>query len=74
MVGSPITFGGVVVGLWHMWERKTSAKVLDEDDGQNNGITQDNEPRARTESSENYVATSSTIFYGLQTGFRRYFL
>lgn len=69
MVGSPIIFGGVVVGLWHMWERKTSAKDLDEDDGQNNGITQDNEPRARTESSENYVATSSTIFYGRRPDF-----
>ncbi|KAH7867370.1 hypothetical protein Vadar_032579 [Vaccinium darrowii] len=73
MVGSPIIFGGVVVGLWHMWERKTSAKDLDEDDGQNNGITQDNEPRARTESSENYVATSSTIFYGRRPDFQEIF-
>ncbi|CAL5328769.1 unnamed protein product [Camellia sinensis] len=34
MVASPIVFGGVVIGLWHLWDRKTLAREAhDEDDG-----------------------------------------
>lgn len=69
MVGSPIIFGGVVVGLWHIWERKTSAKESGEDDGQEVGIMQSNQPRAQKESSEDYAATSNSIQYGCRPDF-----
>ncbi|XP_058186398.1 ferric reduction oxidase 7, chloroplastic-like isoform X2 [Rhododendron vialii] len=73
MVGSPIIFGGVVVGLWHIWERKTSAKESDEDDGQNIGIMQNNQPSAQKESSEDYTATSNSIRYGRRPDFEEIF-
>ncbi|KAF7130024.1 hypothetical protein RHSIM_Rhsim10G0099300 [Rhododendron simsii] len=73
MVGSPIIFGGVVVGLWHIWERKTSAKESDEDDGQNVGTMQNNQPSAQKESSEDYAATSNSIRYGRRPDFEEIF-
>ncbi|KAF7144229.1 hypothetical protein RHSIM_Rhsim05G0110600 [Rhododendron simsii] len=73
MVGSPIIFGGVVVGLWHMWETKTSAKELGEDDRQNSGIMQNNQPREQKQSSECYGATSNIVRYGCRPDFKEIF-
>ncbi|KAG5528424.1 hypothetical protein RHGRI_029188 [Rhododendron griersonianum] len=73
MVGSPIIFGGVVVGLWHIWERKTSAKESDEDDGQKIGIMQNNQPSAQKESSEDYTPASNSIRYGRRPDFEEIF-
>ncbi|GFZ09493.1 ferric reduction oxidase 6 [Actinidia rufa] len=74
MVASPIIFGGVVVGLWHLWERKTSAReVYEDDDGQKIDILPDNEPRARKELIQDYVDTSNTIRYGQRPDFGEIF-
>ncbi|XP_057502904.1 ferric reduction oxidase 6-like [Actinidia eriantha] len=74
MVVSPIIFGGVVVGLWHLWERKTSEReVYEDDDGQKIDIFPGNEPRASKESSQDYVATSNTIRYGQRPDFGEIF-
>ncbi|KAI8554906.1 hypothetical protein RHMOL_Rhmol05G0133400 [Rhododendron molle] len=73
MVGSPIIFGGVVVGLWHMWETKTSAKELGEDDRQNSGIMQNNQPREQKGSSECCGATSNIVRYGCRPDFKEIF-
>ncbi|XP_058213684.1 ferric reduction oxidase 7, chloroplastic-like isoform X2 [Rhododendron vialii] len=73
MVGSPIIFGGVVVGLWHLWETKTSAKELGEDDRQNSGIMQNNQPREQKESSECCGATSNIVRYGCRPDFKEIF-
>ncbi|GFY94643.1 ferric reduction oxidase 6 [Actinidia rufa] len=74
MVVSPIIFGGVVVGLWHIWERKTSAReVYEDDDEQKIDILPGNEPRASKESSQDYVATSNTIRYGRRPDFGEIF-
>lgn len=73
MVASPIIFGGIVIGLWHLWERKTSAKELDEDDGPKIGIMQDNGTRAQKESSEEHTATSNSVRYGGRPDFKEIF-
>lgn len=70
MVASPIIFGGIVIGLWHLWERKTSAKELDEDDGPKIGIMQDNGTRAQKKSSEEHAATSNSVRYGGRPEFK----
>ncbi|KAL7001870.1 Ferric reduction oxidase 7, chloroplastic, variant 2 [Sarracenia purpurea var. burkii] len=73
MVASPIIFGGIVVGLWHLWDRKTLTREVDEDDGQKIDSMQDNERRAQKESRLDYVATSNTIRYGQRPDFKEIF-
>lgn len=74
MVASPIVFGGVVIGLWHLWERKTLAREAhDEDDGPKIDTLEGNEARAHKESSQDYVASSNSIQYGRRPDFKEIF-
>ncbi|KAA8536665.1 hypothetical protein F0562_029143 [Nyssa sinensis] len=66
MVASVCIFGGLVVGLWHLWERKTSAKEVCEDDGQKIDNMQN-------ETSQNNWASSSIIQYGRRPDFKEIF-
>ncbi|XP_059648339.1 ferric reduction oxidase 7, chloroplastic-like [Cornus florida] len=73
MTASVVIFGGFVIGLWHIYERKTSEKEVWADDSQNADIVPYNEPRAHKESSQENFSSSSTIQYGRRPDFGEIF-
>ncbi|KAG8368965.1 hypothetical protein BUALT_Bualt15G0101100 [Buddleja alternifolia] len=65
MTLSVVVFGGFVIGLWNLWERRTSAHEFE--DTKENGIVQQNDPRMHKSSGhERYV---SSIRYGKRPNF-----
>ncbi|KAI3445519.1 hypothetical protein Pfo_002184 [Paulownia fortunei] len=69
MVVSVLLFGGLVIGLWHLWERKTSVHEFDETI--ENGTLQQREPKMHKNSGkEQYI---SSIRYGQRPDFRGIF-
>ncbi|XP_052205314.1 ferric reduction oxidase 7, chloroplastic-like [Diospyros lotus] len=73
MVASPVIFGGVVIALWHRWESKTSARVVDENDGPKIDLVQDNKQRALEELHHHYGAIPNSIQYGHRPDFKEIF-
>ncbi|KAA8545351.1 hypothetical protein F0562_020135 [Nyssa sinensis] len=71
MVASVFLFGGLVIGLWHLWERKTSTGEAIADDGQKIDIMQNNEATEYKEPCQNTF--SSTIQYGYRPDFEEIF-
>ncbi|KAK8662325.1 hypothetical protein V6N13_091906 [Hibiscus sabdariffa] len=74
MVASVVIFGGIVIGLWHLWERKVSAKVEDQYNGsikaespQSNGTVTDKD------STPNNLESSTIIQYGSRPDFKEIF-
>ncbi|KAK4427525.1 Ferric reduction oxidase 7, chloroplastic [Sesamum alatum] len=70
MAVSILIFGGLVIGLWHLWERKTSS-----DEGEkhieNTGTVKQNEPEMHKDpGKEQYVSTTR---YGQRPDFRGIF-
>jgi hypothetical protein len=63
MVASVFIFGGFVVGLWHLWDRRISAKEQCED---NAGRT---ETVAQKDSDEESLANFTSIHYGARPDF-----
>ncbi|KAK8510285.1 hypothetical protein V6N12_008158 [Hibiscus sabdariffa] len=66
MVASVVIFGGVVIGLWHLWEKKVSAKVEEDND------------RTKVESvankySQKNVESSTIVQYGTRPDFKEIF-
>ncbi|KAK8987158.1 hypothetical protein V6N11_055470 [Hibiscus sabdariffa] len=68
MVASVVIFGGVVIGLWHLWEKKVTAKVEEED----NDKTKD-ETVANKYSSQKNVESSTIVQYGTRPDFKEIF-
>ncbi|KAL5856332.1 hypothetical protein ACOSQ3_003790 [Xanthoceras sorbifolium] len=71
MVASVLIFGGPVIGLWHLWERRTSTR---EDYGeikvgqaQNNGTVDHKDPSQKNQKN------STTILYGTRPDFKEIF-
>lgn len=73
MVASVVIFGGPVIGLWHLWERRTSAREEHEDDKRkvedehNNGIMDHKDPSQKSQKS------LTTLLYGARPDFKEIF-
>lgn len=67
MAASVLIFGGLVVGLWYLWERKMSVRKESEDD-EKSVIVQHNEPSIDKDSSKERF--SSKIRYGQRPDFK----
>ncbi|KAL0364938.1 UNVERIFIED_CONTAM: Ferric reduction oxidase 7, chloroplastic [Sesamum angustifolium] len=69
MAASVLIFGGLVIGLWHLWERKTSSHECEKNT--ENGTVKQNEPNIHKDSGkEQYI---STTLYGQRPDFRGIF-
>lgn len=67
MTASVLIFGGLVVGLWYLWERKVSGREESEDD-EKTVIMQHNEPSVDKDSRKE--SFSKTIRYGQRPDFK----
>lgn len=70
MITSVVIFGGLVVGLWHLWERRILAKEQFEDDKLNIDKAEHKETVAREDS---HLAKLSGIRYGARPDFKEIF-
>lgn len=68
MTASVLFFGGMVVGLWHLWGRSSSGDMLQDDIK-----VQHNKLVNHESSSLEQLASSNTIHYGLRPDFRAIF-
>ncbi|GMI80640.1 ferric reduction oxidase 7, FERRIC REDUCTION OXIDASE 7 [Hibiscus trionum] len=74
MVASVVIFGGVVIGLWHLWERNVSAKVEDRDNGSIKAESpQSNGTVADKDLTQNNLESSTIIQYGCRPDFKEIF-
>lgn len=69
MVVSTLIFGGLVICLWHIWERKTGINELE--DTSENGNLQQTGPKLNKKSVQEQYST--TIRYGQRPDFRGVF-
>lgn len=70
MIASVLIVGGIVVGLWHIWERRISASEVCEKDRKKIGMMEQYEHLThRTLSLEN-LASSNSIHYGCRPDFQ----
>ncbi|XAR53696.1 Ferric-chelate reductase (NADH) [Bertholletia excelsa] len=72
MVLSPVILGGIVIGLWHLWEMKTSTREEQEGDWQKDMI-ENNEERVQKDSNHDHVSSLNTIRYGCRPDFKEIF-
>lgn len=61
MVASVIIFGGLVIGLWHFWDRRTSANKKSLDEIETVDIQQTVTTTHKNSSEESFI---TTIKYG----------
>ena len=73
MVASIFIFGGIVIGLWHLWERKIAANKDCEDDRKKIGTAEQFEHPAHRTLSLEHLASSNTIHYGCRPDFQEIF-
>ncbi|GAV63751.1 Ferric_reduct domain-containing protein/FAD_binding_8 domain-containing protein/NAD_binding_6 domain-containing protein [Cephalotus follicularis] len=69
MVVSVLVFGGLVVGLWHLWERQVSAKEVYEDNKMKCDMAEQKESMAQ----KDLFASSTNIQYGSRPDFKEIF-
>lgn len=65
MVASVLIFGGLVISLWHLWERDVSEEESKDEKAE---ITQHNEPQTDKDPHQKHI--SSTFHYGQRPDFR----
>lgn len=70
MVASVIVFGGLVIGLWHFWDRISSAKETLRDEKKTDGILHNESTTHENLSEESFV---KTIKHGLRPDFTEIF-
>ncbi|KAM1731636.1 hypothetical protein ACFX11_017496 [Malus domestica] len=75
MVASVVVFGGLVVGLWHLWERKFSPQDQCEDDTSDVYKAEHEETVGRSDSNEHRENLSKLtgIRYGARPNFKEIF-
>nr|XP_008394229.2 ferric reduction oxidase 6-like isoform X2 [Malus domestica] len=75
MVASVVVFGGLVVGLWHLWERKFSPQDQCEDDTSDVYKAEHEETIGRSDSNEHRENLSKLtgIRYGARPNFKEIF-
>ncbi|CAL5401911.1 unnamed protein product [Camellia sinensis] len=69
MAASVLVFGGLVVGLWHRWEKTSSTEESEVYD-----VAQHDEPAERKDSCREYLARSSTVHYGCRPNLNEIFV
>ena len=65
MVASVLIFGGLVISLWHLWERNVSGKESEDEKAE---IMQHNEPQIDKDPHRKHF--SSTFHYGQRPDFK----
>ena len=70
MLASVFIFGGVVVGLWHLWERRNAAREACKDKRIMVEKMQHNEILAHTDSCQHKLASSINTYYGSRPDFK----
>ncbi|KAK9286122.1 hypothetical protein L1049_014503 [Liquidambar formosana] len=73
MAAGVFIFGGLVVGLWHIWDRRISASEEREDDRKRIDIVQHNEHVAQKDSCLENLASANTLHYGYRPDFNDIF-
>ncbi|KAK4587892.1 hypothetical protein RGQ29_019053 [Quercus rubra] len=73
MLASVFIFGGVVAGLWHLWERQNAAREACKDNRIMVEKMQHNEIVAHTDSSQQKLASSINTYYGSRPDFKDIF-
>ncbi|XWS56487.1 hypothetical protein CRYUN_Cryun09bG0089600 [Craigia yunnanensis] len=75
MVASVIIFGGPVIGLWHLWDKKVSARdnEHEEDDRIKVESSQSNETAAYKDLTQMNLESSTIIRYGSRPDFKEIF-
>ncbi|KAK7843345.1 ferric reduction oxidase 7, chloroplastic [Quercus suber] len=73
MLASVFIFGGIVVGLWHLWERQNAAKEACKDDRIMVEKMQNNEIVAHKDSCQQKLASSTNSYYGSRPDFKGIF-
>ncbi|XWS66102.1 hypothetical protein CRYUN_Cryun05aG0171500 [Craigia yunnanensis] len=75
MVASVIIFGGLVIGLWHLWDKKVSAR--DDEHEKNDRIkvesAQSNETAVHKDLTQKNLESSAIIQYGSRPDFKEIF-
>ncbi|KAB5573362.1 hypothetical protein DKX38_000556 [Salix brachista] len=71
MLASVVIFGGLVVGLWHLWEKKISAREEYDENRLKPGMVQHNEDTANL-FQKNHTSIT-TIQYGSRPDFKEIF-
>lgn len=66
MIASVVVFGGLTIGLWHLWEGRTSAEE-EANDTEKIGLVQGNAPFMRKKSGQQHYI--NTIQYGQRPDF-----
>ncbi|XP_028086652.1 ferric reduction oxidase 7, chloroplastic-like [Camellia sinensis] len=69
MAASVLVFGGLVVGLWHRWEKTSSTEESEVYD-----VAQHDEPAEQKDSCREYLARSSTVHYGCRPNLKEIFV
>lgn len=69
MVASVLIFGGLTIGLWHLWERKTSFREASEENGENGGLVQSNGRLTGKDVYQKTLISATTIQYGHRPNF-----
>ncbi|KAL0012952.1 hypothetical protein SO802_000021 [Lithocarpus litseifolius] len=69
MLASVFIFGGVMVGLWHLWERRNAAREACKDDRIMVEKMQHNEIVAHNDSCQQKLASSINTYYGSRPDF-----
>ncbi|KAE8717976.1 Ferric reduction oxidase 6 [Hibiscus syriacus] len=72
MVASVVIFGGIVIGLWHLWEKRVSLKVDDQDRIKVES-PQSNKTVADKDLTKNNLESSTIIQYGSRPDFEEIF-
>ena len=70
MLASVFIFGGVVAGLWHLWERRNATKEACKDNRIMVEKMQHNEIVVHTDSYQQKHASSINTYYGLRPDFK----
>ena len=70
MLASVFIFGGVVAGLWHLWERRNAAREACKDNRIMVEKMQHNEIVAHMDSYQQKLASSINTYYGSRPNFK----
>ncbi|XP_058089933.1 ferric reduction oxidase 7, chloroplastic-like [Magnolia sinica] len=73
MVASIVTFGGLVVYLWHRWEKRVSSSEKCSDDNEESGLTHYNEPKLQIGLCNTNLDRLSTTQYGCRPNIQEIF-
>lgn len=74
MLAGVITFGGLTVALWHLWERRMLASESNEYDTKKSNMTLQDVEVEHKNSNQEYLVNASTLRYGCRPDFNGKFL